>query len=242
MDRTLRLTADGMDTGSLGTSLGSIQSLLRDSLQAQAQSHPLAQAQAAAPSENVIPFAPPLGEEPEESWADTLTAITHVADTVRATEEQAAQLEARTEKLVGIALEQLSKAETRIVNVELRLEENQSALRAAESRAADLEMRLREAEGRANEAQGRLEASDERARRAEALNRTAEVRAIDAECALELAQERVRTAEARAQDAEQWRERIHDAVATHFPSAVAHWQQTRARASRTVAKARVASV
>lgn len=236
MDRSARVApSDAPEDIGFKAQLGTIQHLLRGNLNG-------APPPALLSGENVIPFSPAADEtagSTQDSWVDTLTAITHVADTVRATEEQAAQLEARTEKLVGIALEQLSKAETRIVNVELRLEESQTALRGAESRCADLESRLRDAETRAAHSVTRFEEAEDRARRAEALQRTTEVRAIDAECALELAQERVRVADGRCHEAEQWRERIHDAVATHFPAAMAQWQSSAVR-GRT-AKARAAA-
>lgn len=147
--------------------------------------------------ERVLPFVMPQ-REPEavqtsseptrRDWTDTLDLVRQASESIKASEARTAQIESRTQELVERAFEELAAAKARIS--------------AAEIATADAESRHKAAEIRASEAEARGKAS--------------EAKLADTERKLKAVEARLRVAEARAESAEQWLGRVHNAVLEGF--------------------------
>jgi hypothetical protein len=147
---------------------------------------------AAALGPNVVRFTPqPPRDEPEpfrSEWAESLQLIDQAAAFYSASEHRAMQAEERAERVAAKAMEGLR-------TVQSRVDEAEEHARAVEAQAAE---EIRQARARASEL--------------EAWAQQAEQRAQEAEQRAQEAESRIEAAEARAREAEEWLDRLTNAL------------------------------
>ncbi|HEY3643686.1 MAG TPA: hypothetical protein VGL31_21500 [Xanthobacteraceae bacterium] len=138
------------------------------------------------PGEEVLNFRRAAPEPGKHRDGDAVALVYQAADAVRGAQDRAAQIEARAEDLVKLAIEKLQIAENRIRSAEVeqraaeagmneasaRIQATETALQRALSRIAALEAQLSEAEPRAHAAETRAAEAEKALRRIEHAIRT----------------------------------------------------------------------